>query len=166
MSSDVQKLVTPSGREYPADWARIYFTKLSYFSAFKVIIKLVFWHAMFKPGVSWGVWLIRLLLPFFWLVIAVLFKGEFIGFVVVGGLSLIIFKYIFENERGKHKRLSFCFGLAIPLVLVISPLLALFIMGDNRGLGKATFWTDLNTFNPTKIAFSAREHHVKKNIYR
>ncbi|MDO7085556.1 hypothetical protein WNY51_18405 [Pseudocolwellia sp. AS88] len=60
-------------------------------------------------------------------------------------LSLLSFEY----TTGMHKRLILLWDLSVPMVLALSPIIALIIMGgDNKkGLGRNSQWTDFSSLN-------------------
>jgi hypothetical protein len=58
-------------------------------------------------------------------------------------------------------RLTLIWGMAVPLFVAISPILALMIVGggNSRGLGKTSKWSDYTSFKTVRQATSGRTNY-------
>jgi hypothetical protein len=181
MNQQKQKIITPSGREFPKEWSLIYGEPLGYFQSIFLILKLAVYIPLWRTKVGLSGWIARATLPVVWLVMFALGQGSMLIFGVVGFISLIVSGFAFESEAGMEGRLIAVYGWAIPLVVAISPVLALFIMGggNTEGLGKASKWNKWTSFNTVDQARCGRttyrellnhsqsysDHHNSKNDY-
>ena len=161
-----QQYVTKSGRAYPSEWELIYDTNLSYFNSLLIINTLTIWDGLIKPlGLSR--WVALFFLPFVYVVIAAIgtkqMEMPIAMFAVVGFLSSILCMLAYENELGMVGRLTFFWGLSAPLVIALSPILAIFIMGGNNhfNLGAKSKWIDHVTNDTMRKATSGRNEYHK-----
>lgn len=160
MTTSEQKLITKSGREYPSGWGAIYDEPMSYKKAMLFILKMSLWNITFKPTKRVSIWLMRLINPFVWLMIYALGQGAVLPFAIVGFFAIILSVLLFEYTEGMEHRLILIWGAAVPLVLMLSPLIALFVMGggNKEGLGKHSTWNDQTSIVPLNQIKTGREY--------
>lgn len=146
---------TRSGRGLPIEWELLYGEPMSFLKSWLFVLKLSTYVPLWRAKVGLSGWLARISLPFTWIILLALGQGSFILLGAIGFIALLASALAFEFEKGMEGRLITVFGWAIPLVLVISPLLALFIMGggNSSGLGRKSTcndWTSLSTLDQAR----------------
>lgn len=160
MPVNEEKLLTLSGREYPPGWDKLYNGKMSYWQSLFFIIKFSLWNIALKPSKRVSIWLVRLMNPIVWFLLYAFGLGSFLPLIVVGFFGLILSVLAFEHTVGMEHRLIFLWGISVPFVLMISPLLALFIMGggNKKGLGKPSSWNDHISITPLTQVKTGRSY--------
>ena len=164
MSINEKTLKTFSGREYPNGWDRLYGSPMGFWESLLFIIKMSFWPITLKPDRRFSIWLVRIINPFVWFLLYSLGQGSLLPILIVGFIALILSVLSFENTEGMERRLILLWGISVPLVLIISPFIALIIMGgeNKEGLGKKTMWNDFTSMDSIRQATSGRNNHNRK----
>jgi hypothetical protein len=164
MTTNEKKLVTLSGRKYPNGWEELYDAPMGFWKSMGFIFKMSLWNITLKPDKRVSIWLVRMIVPFVWFLLYVLGQGSFLPFIIVGFVTLMLLIISLENTKGMEHRLTFMWGITIPLVLLISPFIAFIIMGggNKEGLGKYTSWNDQTSINPLNQIKTGRSHSKHK----
>jgi hypothetical protein len=137
---------------------------MGFWKSMGFIFKMSLWNITLKPSRRISVWIVRLINPLFWLLLYVAGQGSLLPFTVVGFFALLLSVLAFENTNGMEHRLIFLWGLAVPLVLLISPFIAFIIMGggNKEGLGKHSSWNDQTSIVPLNQIKTGRGYSKPK----
>lgn len=150
MSINEKTLKTFSGRNYPVGWEKLYNEPMGFWESIFFILKMSLWNITLKPSNNVSIWFFRFLNIITWFLFYALGQGTLFPLVIVGFFALIISVILFESTADMEHELILIWGAAVPLLLIISPLVAFIIMGggNNRGLGKHSSYNDQTSIIP------------------